>query len=61
MLASSGDGGSPNTYKAAGQEGRREIPFPTVGWPASDPLVTGVGGTYLCIEPERERHATRAS
>ena len=24
------------------------IPYPSVGWPASDPLVTGVGGTYLC-------------
>jgi subtilase family serine protease len=28
------------------------IPFPTVVWPASDPLVTGVGGTYLCTDPE---------
>ncbi len=27
------------------------IPFPTVEWPASDPLVTGVGGTYLCTDP----------
>jgi len=27
------------------------IPFPTVNWPASDPLVTGVGGTYLCTDP----------
>ena len=27
------------------------FPFPTVGWPASDPLVTGVGGTYLCTDP----------
>jgi subtilase family serine protease len=24
------------------------IPVPVVEWPASDPLVTGVGGTYLC-------------
>src|SRR5262249_31208292 len=24
------------------------IPYPSVGWPASDPLVTAVGGTYLC-------------
>lgn len=23
-------------------------PYPSVEWPASDPLVTGVGGTYLC-------------
>jgi subtilase family serine protease len=27
------------------------IPFPAVEWPASDPLVTGVGGTYLCTDP----------
>jgi subtilase family serine protease len=27
------------------------IPFPSVEWPASDPLVTGVGGTYLCTNP----------
>src|SRR5258708_18957382 len=27
------------------------IPSPTVEWPASDPLVTGVGGTYLCTDP----------
>jgi subtilase family serine protease len=27
------------------------IPRPTVGWPASDPLVTGIGGTYLCTDP----------
>jgi subtilase family serine protease len=27
------------------------VPFPTVNWPASDPLVTAVGGTYLCTDP----------
>jgi subtilase family serine protease len=27
------------------------VPFPTVNWPASDPLVTAVGGTYLCTNP----------
>lgn len=27
------------------------IPHPTVGWPASDPLGTSVGGTYLCTDP----------
>src|SRR5205809_1103516 len=27
------------------------IPFPSVEWPASDPLVTGIGGTYLCTDP----------
>jgi subtilase family serine protease len=48
VLASSGDGGSANPRKAPVAKGGTTIPFPTVGWPASDPLVTGVGGTYLC-------------
>src|SRR2546423_3804250 len=26
----------------------RDIPSPSVSWPAADPLVTTVGGTYLC-------------
>jgi subtilase family serine protease len=26
------------------------IPYPSVIWPASDPLVTSVGGTYLCTD-----------
>src|SRR5436189_291412 len=32
-------------------KGGNLIPFPTVSWPGSDPLVTGVGGTYLCTDP----------
>jgi subtilase family serine protease len=51
MLASSGDGGSANTTKTPVAKGGTTIPGPTVGWPASDPLVTGVGGTYLCTDP----------
>ena len=47
VLASSGDGGSANPIKTP-VKNPRTIPFPTVGWPASDPLVTAVGGTYLC-------------
>jgi subtilase family serine protease len=50
VLASSGDGGSANTYKEP-VKNPREIPFPSVGWPASDPLVTGIGGTSLCTDP----------
>jgi len=50
VLGSSGDGGSANSAKTpVGQLGST-IPFPTVEWPASDPLVTGVGGTYLCTD-----------
>ena len=51
VLASSGDGGSANDRKQPVGHGGSPIPFPTVGWPASDPLVTGVGGTYLCTDP----------
>jgi len=51
VLASSGDGGSANNTKAPVAAGGTLIPHATVGWPASDPLVTGVGGTYLCTNP----------
>src|SRR4051794_1347576 len=50
VLASSGDGGSTETTKQPVAQGGTEFPFPGVGWPASDPLVTGVGGTYLCTD-----------
>ena len=48
--ASSGDGGTANPYFTPVKH-PKIIPFPTVEWPASDPLVTGVGGTYLCTDP----------
>ena len=50
VLGSSGDGGTANGSKSpvAGPNAGPVFPFPTVEWPASDPLVTGVGGTYLC-------------
>jgi subtilase family serine protease len=51
VLGSSGDGGSANSRKTPVSQGGSTIPFPTVEWPASDPLVTGVGGTYLCTNP----------
>jgi subtilase family serine protease len=47
MLASSGDGGTANSKKTP-VPNPSTVPFPTVNWPASDPLVTSVGGTYLC-------------
>jgi subtilase family serine protease len=50
VLASSGDFGTANPGKTP-VKNPDTIPFPTVGWPASDPLVTGVGGTYLCTDP----------
>jgi subtilase family serine protease len=50
VLASSGDGGSANGKKSPVGKGGTTFPFPTVSWPASDPLVLGVGGTYLCTD-----------
>jgi subtilase family serine protease len=50
VLASSGDFGTANIDKQPVKH-PATIPFPTVEWPASDPLVTGVGGTYLCTDP----------
>jgi subtilase family serine protease len=50
VLASTGDSGTANIKKTPVKH-PKTIPFPTVQWPASDPLVTGVGGTYLCTNP----------
>ena len=49
VIASSGDGGTSNSIKTP-VTNPRLIPYPSVGWPASDPLVTAVGGTYLCMD-----------
>jgi subtilase family serine protease len=46
VLASSGDSGAAN-YEL---DGTNLYPFPSVGWPASDPLVTGVGGLQLHLD-----------
>jgi len=53
VLGSSGDFGTRNNSKQGlvGNGPNGIIPFPTVEWPASDPLVTGVGGTFLCTDP----------
>jgi subtilase family serine protease len=66
VLGSSGDGGTANGNKQSlvgnpnkGPSGL--IPFPTVEWPASDPLVTGVGGTYLCTVPTAATNDPRTS
>ena len=50
VLASSGDGGTANSYLTP-VKNPSTIPFPSVEWPASDPLVTATGGTYLCTDP----------
>jgi len=51
VLGSSGDTGTANDMKQPVGQGGTTIPYPTVVWPASDPLVTGVGGTSLCTDP----------
>jgi subtilase family serine protease len=50
VLASSGDGGTANAVKSP-TKNPALVPFPSVIWPGSDPLVTAVGGTYLCTNP----------
>jgi subtilase family serine protease len=51
VFASSGDGGTTNSYKTP-VKNPSVVPYPSVEWPASDPLVTAVGGTYLCTNAE---------
>jgi subtilase family serine protease len=51
VLGSSGDFGSAGLKKTPVHQGGSLLPNPAVWWPASDPLVTGVGGTYLCTDP----------
>jgi len=48
VLASTGDQGATNWSNAAETQ---LYTYPTVGWPASDPLVTAVGGTQLALLP----------
>jgi subtilase family serine protease len=50
VLASTGDFGTANPFKEP-VKNPALIPYPSVAWPASDPLVTAVGGTYLCTNP----------
>ena len=47
VFASSGDSGTANIIKTPVKTPTL-IPVPSVEWPASDPLVTGVGGTNEC-------------
>lgn len=48
FVAASGDNGSLGIKKEPVSTGGTVLPTPEVGWPASDPLVTAVGGTNLC-------------
>ena len=50
VFGSSGDSGTANIVKQP-VKNPQTIPYPTVEWPASDPLVTAAGGTDLCTDP----------
>ncbi len=50
FLAGSGDSGSAGVKKQPVAKGGTVLPDPEVFWPASDPLVTAVGGTNLCTD-----------
>jgi subtilase family serine protease len=51
VLAATGDlGAAGENYRMTGV-----FPFPAVGWPASDPLVTAVGGTELDLAADGTR------
>lgn len=53
VLASSGDSGAANVRFS----GNSYYPFPTLIWPASDPLVTAVGATDLNLNSAGDRLA----
>jgi subtilase family serine protease len=54
VLAAAGDWGAANYSNVAGT---LFFTYPTVNWPASDPLVTGVGGTKLSLNAAGQRTA----
>jgi len=47
VLGSAGDSGTANVIGGQGTSTPKPLPFPTVNWPSSDPLVTSAGGTWL--------------
>jgi subtilase family serine protease len=51
VVSASGDTGTANGNKAPVGTGGATTNSPIVVWPASDPLVTSIGGTALCTDP----------
>lgn len=47
IISSTGDSGTANIIGGQGASPGKLLSFPTVNWPASDPLVTAAGGTWL--------------
>jgi subtilase family serine protease len=58
VVGASGDTGTANDKKSPDGAGDTTIKSPTVVWPASDPLVTGIGGTALCTDPSASTRVT---
>jgi subtilase family serine protease len=54
VLAAAGDTGATDYSNVAGTQ---YFTYPVVAWPASDPLVTGVGGTQLSLNAAGQRTA----
>jgi subtilase family serine protease len=54
VLAAAGDTGATDYSNVAGTQ---YFTFPVVAWPASDPLVTGLGGTQLSLNAAGQRTA----
>jgi subtilase family serine protease len=51
VLTAAGDSGAADV----GLDGQTYYTFPVTSWPDSDPLVTGVGGTQLHLDPDGNR------
>ena len=47
VISASGDTGTANPIGGQGTSPTTVLPFPTVVWPSSDPLVTSAGGSWL--------------
>jgi len=47
VLGAAGDTGTYNPIGGQGASTPTYLPYPTVNWPSSDPLVTSAGGTWL--------------
>jgi len=47
IIGSAGDTGTANVIGGQGTSKTKPLPYPTVNWPSSDPLVTSAGGTWL--------------
>lgn len=47
VIGAAGDSGTVGIIGGQGASKPKPVPYPTVNWPSSDPLVTSAGGTWL--------------